>query len=57
VGAGGLGDLIMRGLRSFHLDELAAGTLPAAVLALISDFALAGLEKLLTPSGLKEEGG
>jgi osmoprotectant transport system permease protein len=53
IGAGGLGDLILKGLRSFRTDYLLAGTIPAAALALIFDRLLAGVEKLLTPSGLK----
>ena len=52
VGAGGLGDLILKGLRSIQMDYLLAGTLPAATLALLSDWVLGGLEKWLTPEGL-----
>jgi len=53
IGAGGLGDLIMRGLRSIQMDYLVAGTLPAAILALLFDWALAGLERWLTPEGIR----
>jgi len=53
VGAGGLGDLIMRGLRSNRLDYLIAGTLPAAALALIFDGLMAAVERWLTPPGLR----
>ena len=53
IGAGGLGDLIMRGLRSIQTDYLVAGTVPAATLALILDWVLGLLEKWLTPEGLK----
>lgn len=49
VGAGGLGDLILKGLRSYLLDYLLAGTIPAAILALIFDSGLAWLEKWLSP--------
>ncbi|MGW8258458.1 MAG: ABC transporter permease, partial [Thermoguttaceae bacterium] len=38
IGAGGLGDLIMRGLRSIQIDYLLAGTIPAAALAIIADW-------------------
>jgi len=55
VGAGGLGDLIMQGLRSFKLDYLAAGTLPAAALALVADTVLSMLETLLTPKGMRSK--
>jgi osmoprotectant transport system permease protein len=53
IGAGGLGDLIMKGLRSIQIDYLLAGTLPAAILALIFDGILSRLEKWLTPEGLR----
>ncbi len=53
IGAGGLGDLILIGLRSNQVDYLIAGTLPAAFLALIFDGLMGGLEKWLTPAGLR----
>ncbi len=53
IGAGGLGDLIIKGLRSIQMDYLLAGTVPAAALALIFDWTLGGLEKWLTPEGLR----
>jgi len=57
IGAGGLGDLIIKGLRSIQMDYLLAGTAPAAALALIFDWILSGLEKWLTPEGLRKNGG
>lgn len=58
IGAGGLGELIFRGLRSLPrtADYLVAGTIPAAALALVSDFVLGRLEDWLTPEGAKTEG-
>ncbi len=53
VGGGGLGDLIMRGLRSISPDYMIAGTVPAALLALLFDFLLARFEGWLTPAGLR----
>ncbi len=53
VGGGGLGDLIMRGLRSIQLDYMLAGTVPAALLAIVFDWSLGRLESLLTPRGLR----
>jgi len=53
IGAGGLGDLILIGLRSNQIDYLIAGTLPAAFLALIFDGLMGGMEKWLTPPGLR----
>jgi osmoprotectant transport system permease protein len=55
ISAGGLGDLIMRGLRSMHFDYLVAGTVPAALLALFFDWILGRIEKWLTPEGIREE--
>lgn len=54
IGAGGLGELIWRGLRSLPrtTDYLVAGTLPAIALALMLDFILARIERWLTPAGL-----
>ncbi len=53
VGAGGLGDLILKGLRSYLIDYLLAGTIPAAILALLFDGILALLENWMTPKGVK----
>lgn len=52
IGAGGLGNLIIKGLRTIQMDYLLAGTLPAAALALISDWILGKLEGWLGPKGL-----
>lgn len=55
IGAGGLGDLIIKGLRSIRPDYLLAGTIPAAALALIFDWILGLVEKWLTPEGLRTD--
>ena len=57
IGAGGLGDLILKGLRSIRMDYLIAGTVPAALLALALDWALARVERWLTPEGIQSDGG
>ena len=54
IGAGGLGDLIFQGLDTNHMDYVLAGAAPAAGLALLLDFALGGVEKILVPRGLRE---
>ena len=54
IGAGGLGDLILKGLRSIQMDYLVAGTVPAAVLAVTADWLLGRLERWLTPEGIRE---
>lgn len=53
IGAGGLGDLIIIGLRSIQADYLLAGTIPAAILACLFDWLLGLVEKWLTPEGLR----
>jgi osmoprotectant transport system permease protein len=55
IGAGGLGDLILKGLRSIRVDYLLAGTVPAAILALVFDWILGQLEKWLKPAGLESK--
>lgn len=55
IGGGGLGDLIMQGLRNIHLDLMLAGTIPAALMAIASDWILGRIENALVPPGLKQE--
>ena len=47
VGAGGLGELIFRGVASIDNRLVLAGAVPAALLALIADAALGLLERRL----------
>jgi len=47
IGAGGLGELIFRGLAMVNQSLIFAGALPAALLALLADLALGGLEAML----------
>jgi osmoprotectant transport system permease protein len=44
IGAGGLGELIFRGISVVNNDLILAGAIPAAVIALIADFAIGLLE-------------
>ena len=55
IGGGGLGDLIMQGLRNIQLNLMLAGTIPAALLAITFDWSLGRLEDWLVPPGLKQE--
>lgn len=48
VGAGGLGDLIMQGLRSMQPTLVLAGTIPAVLLALFFEWSMTRLEVWLT---------
>ncbi|WP_377891384.1 ABC transporter permease [Alkalihalobacillus sp. R86527] len=53
VGAGGLGDIIYRGLTSNKDELVLAGALPATILALSFDLILKLLENAATPKGIK----
>ena len=48
IGAGGLGELIFRGVSSVDNSLVLAGAVPAALLALLADAALGFVEKRLT---------
>ncbi|AXX65429.1 MAG: ABC transporter permease [Lactobacillus sp.] len=55
VGAGGLGDIITRGINATNGAALIlAGALPTALMAVITDTVLNLLEKWLQPTGLKK---
>ena len=47
IGAGGLGEFIFRGLAMVDNRVILAGAIPAAVLALLADAVLGGIEKLV----------
>jgi osmoprotectant transport system permease protein len=49
IGAGGLGVFIFRGVAMVDNRTILAGALPAAVLALVADFALGAVERWLRP--------
>lgn len=53
VGAGGLGDVIYRGLQSYNNALVLAGALPVAILAISFDYLLKWVEKKATPKGSK----
>ncbi|EIW20239.1 MULTISPECIES: ABC transporter permease [Pelosinus] len=53
IGAGGLGDLIFRGIAMANSPLILAGALPAAFLAIAFDFALKHLEDKAQPKGLR----
>lgn len=53
IGAGGLGDMIFLGISQGRTDQLMAGIIPAALLAIAADQLLGGLERLLTPRGIR----
>ena len=49
IGAGGLGELIFRGLAMVNNSVILAGAIPAALMALLADSILGCLEKRFTP--------
>lgn len=53
VGAGGLGDLIFRGISSVNANLILAGAIPAALLAILFDNVLKFFEYKLTPRGMR----
>lgn len=52
IGAGGLGQLISRGISQTDPRQLIAGALAVSILAIVADFSLLWLQKRLTPRGL-----
>ena len=54
IGAGGLGDIIMRGIDMINTPLILVGAIPAALLALVFDGLLILLDKALTPKGLRQ---
>ncbi|RAI79949.1 ABC transporter permease [Macrococcoides caseolyticum subsp. hominis] len=52
IGAGGLGDFIFNGLNLYQPKLIIAGAVVVTLLALVTDFALAYIEKITTPRGL-----
>lgn len=53
IGAGGLGDLILRGISTVDTGVILAGAIPAALMAIVFDLVLAWLDWSVTPKGLR----
>ncbi|WP_232697484.1 ABC transporter permease [Brevibacillus daliensis] len=53
IGAGGLGDLILRGIAMVDTGIILAGAIPAAMLAILFDIFLAWVDWSVTPKGLR----
>ncbi len=51
IGAGGLGDMIFRGISMSSNELILAGAIPAALLALIFDYSFKWIEIKVTPRG------
>ncbi len=55
IGAGGLGYLIFSGIRTVSNAQILAGAIPACLLALLVDWIIGMIEKLVTPISLQKE--
>lgn len=53
IGAGGLGVMIVAGFSNNQNDVLLAGAIPVTILALTAELLLIGVQRLLTPTGLR----
>lgn len=57
IGAGGLGAFISRGISQTDPRQLVTGAIAVGVLAVVADYALLGLQRLLTSPGLRQSAG
>jgi osmoprotectant transport system permease protein len=53
IGGGGLGDFITTGIGMMQVELLLVGAIPVALLAIVTELAFGGLERALTPRGLR----
>jgi len=53
IGAGGLGDLIWTGLSTYNTNYILAGALPSALMAMVFNLLIGGLQRGIIPRGLK----
>ncbi|HEX8168472.1 MAG TPA: ABC transporter permease [Beijerinckiaceae bacterium] len=53
IGAGGLGTFISRGITQTDIRQLLTGALAVSLLAIVADFALIAVRRLLTSPGLR----
>ncbi|HHW94789.1 MAG TPA: ABC transporter permease subunit [Mogibacterium sp.] len=57
IGAGGLGYPIFAGIRTVNNLQILAGAVPACILALLVDFLMGNVERLVTPISLQGDHG
>jgi osmoprotectant transport system permease protein len=53
IGAGGLGDLIWTGLSTYNTNYILAGAVPSAIMAILFNLLIGGLQRGITPRGLR----
>ena len=54
IGAGGYGDYILAGINLLQTAPLVVGSVAIAVLAMVAEFSLAGVERAVTSEGLRQ---
>lgn len=54
IAAGGLGDIITRGISMINTITIMEGAIPVSLLVIIVNLLLLGLNKVLTPKGLRQ---
>jgi osmoprotectant transport system permease protein len=55
IGAGGYGVYIVDGVNTFKNQEILAGAIPVAILALIIEVCMSWLQRILTPEGIRQD--
>lgn len=53
IGAGGWGEYILSGIYQLSLVQILAGAVPVALLALLVEVSLAGVQRAVTPAGVR----
>jgi len=53
VGVGGLGVIVQSGLANSQTEVLLAGAIPIAILAILAELVFGGVQRLITPKGLR----
>lgn len=56
IGAGGYGDYLVDGFYTLRPVEIFAGAIPVSLIALLVEVGMGGLERLLTPAGVRLQG-
>jgi osmoprotectant transport system permease protein len=54
IGGGGLGDFITTGIGMMQVELLLVGAVPVTLLAILTEYAFARLERAVTPRGLRD---
>lgn len=55
AGGKGLGFLVYSGINTVDINMILAGAIPAAILALVMDFVVGALEKVIVPLGIQSD--